>query len=89
MAVKTPRIVRPAARLALLALVTSGCATTHQWIYDKPGMTPESFDRDRAACRMAAPPRGMTKTLGMDDVDREAFTACMRQRGYTARREIL
>ena len=77
------------AAVVVVALVAAGCATTHQWIYDKPGMTPESFDRDRGVCRAASPPRGMTKTLSMDDVDRDAFTACMQGRGYSARREAL
>jgi hypothetical protein len=85
--VKRPQISRAA--VVFLALVAAGCATTHQWIYDKPGMTPESLDRDRGACRAASPPGGITKMLKMDDVDREAFTACMQGRGYTARREAL
>ena len=52
-------------------------------------MTPESLDRDRAVCRAESPPRGMTKALSMDDVDRDTFNACMQRRGYVARREIL
>ena len=86
-AVKRPQISRAA--VVFLALVGEGCATTHQWIYDKPGMTPESFDRDRGVCRAASPPRGLTKMLSMDDVDRDAFTTCMQGRGYSARRETL
>ena len=89
MAVKSRQIARTPFRLALLALLAPACATTHQWIYDKPGMTPESFDRDRGVCRAAAPPQGLTKLLHMDDVDRDAFTACMQGRGYSARREAL
>ena len=75
--------------LASLTLAAAGCATTHHWIYDKAGMTPESLDRDRAVCRAESPPRGMTKALSMDDVDRDTFNACMQRRGYVARREIL
>jgi hypothetical protein len=67
--------------------VAAGCVVTHQWIYDKSGMTAESLDRDRAACRTASPPSGLVGILGMDDVDREAFTRCMQQRGYTARQQ--
>ena len=74
---------------ALLTAVAAGCTATHQWIYEKPGMTPESLNRDRIACRAAAPPTGLTKLLDTDDVDRPAFTRCMEQRGYTARREVL
>jgi hypothetical protein len=87
--VKSLAIGRAVLGLAWLALAAAGCATTHQWIYDKPGMTPESLDRDRAVCRAESPARGVTKVLSMDDVDRDAFTACMQRRGYTARREIL
>jgi len=73
----------------LLTVLAAGCSTTHQWIYDKPGMTPESLDRARAVCRAVAPPQGLTKLLDIDDVDRDGFTRCMEQRGYTARREAL
>jgi hypothetical protein len=74
--------------LGFLAVLAAGCGMTHYWIYDKQGMTAESLDRDRGACRTASPPGGLTKLLGSDDVDRDAFTRCMQQRGYTARREI-
>ncbi len=80
----TPVIV-----LVLLSGLAASCAVTHQWIYDKRGMTPESLDRDRGACRAASPPRGLTALLNIDDVDRDAFTRCMQQLGYTARREQL
>ena len=73
----------------LVMLLAGACANTHQWIYEKPGMSPESLDRDRAACRTEAPPRGLTKMLNADDVDRSDFTTCMQKRGYTARREVL
>jgi hypothetical protein len=73
----------------LITLLAAACANTHQWIYEKPGMSPESLDRDRAACRTEAPPRGLTKMLNADDVDRGDFTTCMQRRGYTARREVL
>ena len=75
--------------VVLVSGLGAGCGLTHQWIYDKSGMTPESLDRDRAACRAASPASGLTKLLGTDDLDRDAFTACMQQRGYTARREAL
>jgi hypothetical protein len=70
----------------VLVVVTGGCTVTHQWIYDKRGMTVESLDRDRAGCRAASPPQGLTAMFGIDDVDRETFTRCMEGRGYTARR---
>ena len=73
-----------------LVVLAGGCTSaTHQWIYDKPGMTVESLDRDRGACRAASPPQGLTATFGIDDVDRETFTRCMEGRGYTTRRETL
>ena len=68
-------------------LLVAGCSITHMWIYDKAGMTPESLDRDRAFCRAQAPAQGLTRLLALDDVDRDGFTRCMQQRGYTARRE--
>ncbi len=79
----------PGVALVLLAGLVAGCAATHQWIYDKRGMTPESLDRDRAVCRAASPPRGLVAFFGIDDVDRDTFTRCMQERGYTARREQL
>ena len=75
--------------VVFLSGLGGGCGLTHQWIYEKSGMTPESFDRDRGACRAVSPPTGLTKLLNTDDLDRDAFTACMQQRGYTARREAL
>jgi hypothetical protein len=79
----------PVTVLVLLSGLVAGCGVTHQWIYDKPGLMPESFDRDRGACRATSPPTGLTALLNLDDVDREAFTRCMRQLGYTGRREML
>jgi len=73
--------------LAVLGGLGAGCGFTHQWLYEKPGMTAESLDRDRAACGAASPAQGLTKLFSTDDIDRDAFTACMQQRGYTARRE--
>jgi len=84
-----PRVAPASVHIAYVLLALGACSRTHQWLYDKPGMTPESFDRDRAACRIEAPARGLTKTLGADDVDRDAFSACMERRGYTVRRESL
>ena len=75
--------------VVFLSGLGAGCGLTHQWFYEKTGMTPESLDRDRAACRAVSPPSGLTKLLNIDDLDRDAFTACMQQRGYTARREML
>jgi len=88
MKTRTPRLT-PVIVLVLLSGFVAGCAVTHHWIYDKRGMTPESVDRDRAACRAASPPRGLTALLNLDDVDRDDFTRCMGQLGYTARRETL
>jgi hypothetical protein len=85
----TRRVGGAVGTIVSVVLAVAGCAHTHQWLYDKPGMTPESFDRDRAACRNEAPARGLTKTLGSDDVDRSAYSACMERRGYTVRRESL
>jgi hypothetical protein len=82
-------LLTPATVLVLLSGLMAGCGATHQWLYDKPTMTPESFDRDRGACQAAAPATGLTALLNLDDVDREAFTRCMQRLGYTARREML
>lgn len=82
-------LLAPVRVLVLLSGLVTGCAATHHWIYNKPGMTPGAFDRDRGTCRAASPATGVTSLLNLDEVDREAFTRCMRQLGYTARREQL
>ena len=81
--------IAPTVALVLLSGLLTACGITHHWIYDKRGMTPESLDRDRAVCRAASPPRGLVAFFGIDDVDRDTFTRCMQERGYTARRERL
>ena len=65
-----------------LALLPA-CASSQEWIYEKPRNTPAQLDQDKAACRKMAPSRSMLRLLEEDKVEREGFNRCMRARGYT------
>jgi hypothetical protein len=69
--------------LAAGALLLTGCASSQEWIYDKPRVTPAQVDHDTRACRKVAPSRNMFRTFQDEKVDREAFNRCMERLGYT------
>ncbi|MGH7341397.1 MAG: hypothetical protein ACREKH_12985, partial [Candidatus Rokuibacteriota bacterium] len=57
----------------VVVAVLPACASSQEWIYDKPRVTPAQFDQDTAACRKAAPSRSMFKTFVDEKVDRAGF----------------
>jgi hypothetical protein len=65
-----------------LALLPA-CASSQEWVYEKPKNTPAALDHDKAVCRKIAPSRSMLRLLEDDKVEREGFNRCMRARGYT------
>jgi hypothetical protein len=65
------------------ATLLAACATSEEWIYDKPRATPAQLDHDKTMCRKAAPTRSLLRTLQEEKVEREAFNRCMEKRGYT------
>jgi hypothetical protein len=69
-------------------VVCAACATTEQprMVYDKPGVSDADRKRDEAQCTtasVATPPADVG--LGMMRIDRAAFDACMKGKGYSAR----
>lgn len=69
--------------LVSCAALLTACASSQEWIYDKPRTTPAQLDRDKTTCRKAAPTRSLLRTLQEEKVEREAFNRCMEMRGYT------
>lgn len=69
--------------LAAIVAALAGCASTAEWTYEKTGTTPAQVDRDLAACRKVATPRGGFAYPALRGPDREVFNECMRRRGYT------
>jgi hypothetical protein len=67
----------------VLVAVLPACATSQEWIYDKPRVTPAQLDQDKAACRKIAPSRSVLRNFEDEKVDRSAFNRCMERRGYT------
>jgi len=77
---------RPAARLVWgLVVGLSACASGQEWIYEKPNVTPAQLDRDKTACRKAAPSRSPLRIVEEERVNRDLFNRCMEGRGYTVK----
>jgi hypothetical protein len=74
---------RPLVPLLICAALAGACASSEEWIYDKPRTTPAQLDHDRAVCRKAAPSRSLLRLLEEEKVEREAFNRCMEKLGYT------
>jgi hypothetical protein len=74
---------RAAVALWSFAALLPGCAGSHEWIYQKPRVTPAQLDHDKTVCRKAAPSRSMLRTLQEEKVEREGFNRCMEKLGYT------
>ena len=66
-------------------VVLAGCASSQEWIYEKPRVTPAQLDHDKTACRKAAPSRSVLRVLEDEKVDRDLFNRCMQSRGYTVK----
>jgi hypothetical protein len=69
--------------VVVFAALVGGCASSQEWIYEKPRTTPAQLDHDKTQCRKAAPSRSVLRVLQEEKVEREAFNRCMEQRGYT------
>jgi len=83
---RRPLFARLAAPLIWgLVIAVPACATTQEWIYDKPHVTPAQLDRDKTACRKIAPSRSLLRLFEDERVNRELFNRCMEGRGYTVR----
>ena len=69
-------------------VVFGACATSEKprTVYDKPGVSDADRKRDEAECTTASvgTPRADV-SLGLIRINREAFDACMKGRGYSAR----
>jgi hypothetical protein len=69
-------------------LVLGACASSAppRIIYDKPGVSDADRKRDETQCTTASVGTSRPDvSLGMIRIDREAFEACMKARGYTPR----
>jgi len=83
---RRPLFARLAASLIWgLVVGLPACATTQEWIYDKPHVTPAQLDHDKTTCRKIAPSRSMLRLFEDERVNRELFNRCMEGRGYTVR----
>lgn len=69
----------------VLVILLPACASSQEWVYEKPRVTPAELDRDRTACRKIAPSRSLFRTFESERVDREMFNRCMESRGYTVK----
>jgi len=78
--------MRRAVALLGTAAWLAACAT-QQWVYEKPGVTPATLDRDMTLCRREANDPRMVSLPGTPRVDRTIFNKCMERRGYTVRTE--
>ena len=67
--------------LALLALVSAGCASAVRYVYIKTGITAEERDRDESECTQLAT---ISVSRGSNDeaLDRARLKQCMVSRGY-------
>ena len=77
-------VTRRAADLGLVVALPA-CATGQEWIYEKPNVTPAQLDRDKTACRKAAPSRSPLRIVEEERVNRDLFNRCMEGRGYTVK----
>ncbi|HYS18724.1 MAG TPA: hypothetical protein VET45_17515 [Candidatus Binatia bacterium] len=79
------------AALLLLSMFVSGCApvrTTERWTFQKPGMTDAQRTQDQRDClSQAIDPSGPLRLGEFVHLDRDAYKACMAQRGYALRIE--
>lgn len=81
-------MVKAAVILVGSLVVCAACVTTPQprMVYEKPGVSDADRKRDENQCTaasVATPPADVG--LGMMRIDRDAFEACMKGKGYTAR----
>ena len=73
--------------LAILAVLTAGCATPRV-AYTKPGATDAERKRDEAECFKGALGHNASEHVLVPlTVDRELFRSCLERRGYVPVRE--
>jgi len=73
------------AALAMLALVSAGCASGVRYVYIKYGTTAEQRDQDESECtRLATIGAGGSSADGTahETLDRARLKRCMADRGY-------
>jgi len=71
--------------LAMLALVSAGCASAVRYVYVKTGTTAEQRDQDESECtRLAMIRAGRSSADGSphETLDRARLKQCMADRGY-------
>jgi len=71
--------------LAMLALVSAGCASEVRYVYIKTGTTAEQRDQDESECtRLAMIRAGRSSADGSshETLDRATLKQCMANRGY-------
>ena len=71
--------------LAMLALVSAGCASAVRYVYIKTGTTAEQRDQDESECtRLATSRAGRSSADGSshETLDRARLKQCMDDRGY-------
>ncbi len=71
--------------LALLALVSAGCASAVRYVYIKTGTTAEQRDQDESECtRLSTINGGRDQVDGIahETLDRGRLRQCMAGRGY-------
>jgi len=69
--------------LALLGLITLGCASSSSPGWTKPGATAEEANRDSADCLFSAQVVGPGRDGPRTRVDQDRYRQCMTSRGYT------
>ena len=71
--------------LAMLALVSAGCASAVRYVYVKTGTTAEQRDQDESECTrlaMIRPGRSSADGSSHETLDRARLKQCMAARGY-------
>ena len=81
-------MVKTAAMVVGSLIVFGACASSAppRILYDKPGVSDADRKRDEAQCTSASVGTSRPDvSLGVIRIDRDAFDACMKARGYTTR----
>jgi len=71
--------------LAMLAVMSAGCASTVRFVYIKTGTTAEQRDQDESECTRLAMVNGggdLADASAHETLDRASLKQCMAGRGY-------
>ena len=72
--------------LAVLLLVSAGCATEQpRWVFEKAGTPEAQLKKDQQACLRSSITGDDAIVSNLLKLDREAYKRCMQTRGYTIR----